>query len=87
MRIAAILGCAALLGCAKPTAPTHTDEAQAAIHKCGMDRQMVFKREGAKEFSVQYIAENADSKGFMCVLKELDGRGVRIGFVSAPLKP
>ena len=84
MRTAFILAPLALFGCAQASRPSPPDEVQAAVHKCGMDGQLVFKKEGPREYSVQHVAEEANSNGFLCVMKELDGRGIRVGFISEP---
>src|SRR4051812_35929171 len=79
-----IAPCLALFGCAQPAPPARLDPVQAAVHKCGMDGQMTLKKEGAGEYSIQHMAENADSKGFICVLNDLQSRGIKVGFVSQP---
>ena len=49
-----------------------------------MDGQIALKKEGAREYSIERLADNADFKGFMCVMQGLDARGIKVGFVAAP---
>jgi hypothetical protein len=74
-----------LSGCASsPASQADSDPMQAIIHQCGMDRKMILKPEGHGKYAVQRIANDTPSDGFMCVVKGLYARGLKVGFISEP---
>lgn len=73
-----------LSGCATPAPKTASDPMQAIIHHCGMDGKMILEPEGQGKYAVQHIANDAPSDGFMCVVKGLYARGLKVGFISEP---
>lgn len=73
-----------LSGCASPPSQVASDPVLAVVHQCGMDGKMILKPEGQGKYAVQQIANDAPSAGFMCVVKGLYARGLKVGFISEP---
>ena len=69
-------------GCVREASPLHdANDLQPLIHECGMVGQMDLKYVGADEVTAVILTENADDKGFMCVLRGIEARGLKLGII------
>lgn len=70
-------------GCDRAPPPPHGVELQRFIRDCGMTRQMDLKFVGPGEVTAVILREDANHKGFMCVLRELEARKLKFGIIGS----
>lgn len=77
-----IVSAFAVIGCAK-TSTAPTDQVQSVVRQCGLQGQIEFKRVGRGELAISHVDPKADFKRFDCVLRGLEARGIKVGFIGS----
>lgn len=77
-----LLLCVLLMSSCARTPPHQVDVVQSVVGLCGMAvGQIEFERVGVDFLAIRHVDERANDKQFECVLRGLEARGMKVGFI------